>query len=104
MERFRLLRRSLPPAPIGTTSSLPAVMPSDLFVGGDSGIKPFAYIPAGATNVTISIDSYGMDDDLQLFARNRDHIWGTGLPDLVWIDQGIKLNNVLLQKNYLLSI
>jgi flagellin len=84
-----------PPAPIGSTSSLPDVMPSDLFSWGSSGIKPFAYIPAGATNVTISIDSYSMDDDLELFARNGDHIWGTGLTDIVSTNQvvnGININ------------
>ncbi|UCG17950.1 MAG: flagellin [Thiotrichales bacterium] len=83
-----------PPPPVGATSSLPAVLPSDLFASGDSGIKSFAYIPAGATNVNISIDSYYMDDDLQLFARNGDHIWGTALSDIVWTNQGVIPINV----------
>jgi flagellin len=54
-----------------------------------SGIKPIAYIPQGATDVTITIDSYGLDDDLQIFTKNGNHLVGTPLSDTTWIDNGV---------------
>ncbi len=54
---------------------------------------PLAYIPAGATNITISIDSLGQDDDLQLFTRDGKHLVGTPIngsdPDFTWVSKGI---------------
>lgn len=58
-----------------------------------SGIVPLAYIPAGATNVVITINSLGLDDDLQLFTRDGKHIVGTpiehGDTDFTWLEKGI---------------
>jgi flagellin len=69
---------------------------ADLFpVGGakqttmPSGIKPIAYIPTGATNVQIDIDSFGADDDLQIFTRGGTHLVGTPLNDRVWANNGV---------------
>lgn len=83
-----------PPPPIGATSSLPEVMPSDLTTTDTSGIKSFAYIPAGAQNVLLTIFDLGIDDDMQIFARNGDHIWGTSLTDGVWINNFVTPLNV----------
>lgn len=53
-----------------------------------SGIVSTAYIPAGAKNVTFTIDSLGADDDIQLFNRNGEHLVGTPIngsnSDIVW--------------------
>ena len=63
---------------------------ADVFANGvtkagvPSGIKPVAYIPAGAVNVTINIDDYGADDDIQVFTQGGKHLAGTPLTDAVW--------------------
>ena len=80
--------------------------------GLTSGVVPYAYIPKGATNVTIQIDAHGghipvlsWDDDIALFTRNGDHIAGypvgndpaTTNPnsnDWAWSTNGINLGNV----------
>ncbi|WP_414146841.1 flagellin [Erwinia sp. BNK-24-b] len=58
-----------------------------------SGIVSLAYIPAGATNITITIDSFSMDDDLQLFTRDGKHLAGTPVDgsdaDYTWISKGV---------------
>lgn len=83
-----------PPQLIGDVSPLNAKFP----VQGNSyaftsGIIPLAYIPAGATDITITINSLGMDDDLQLFTRDGKHLVGTPLEgadaDYVWVSHGI---------------
>lgn len=52
-----------------------------------------AYIPAGSKNITITIDSLGLDDDLQLFTRDGKHLAGTPLSgpdaDYTWVSRGI---------------
>ena len=59
----------------------------------NSGVVPLAYIPAGATNITITIDALGQDDDLQLFTRDGKHLVGTPIdgsdPDYTWVSKGI---------------
>lgn len=61
-----------------------------------SGIVSVAYIPSGATNVVIDIDSLSADDDIQVFTRDGVHLVGTpiiGSPDnptdTVWQSRGI---------------
>ncbi|GKW26532.1 flagellin [Pectobacterium carotovorum subsp. carotovorum] len=53
-----------------------------------SGVVSLAYIPAGAKNITITIDSLSADDDIQLFARDGRHLAGTPAEgadaDIVW--------------------
>lgn len=68
----------------------------DVFPGGSgsaltmsSGIQPVAFIPAGATDVRIDIDSFGADDDLQLFTTSGRHLVGTALTDVVWVGKNI---------------
>lgn len=58
-----------------------------------SGIVSLAYIPVGAKNLTITIDSLGADDDIQIFSRDGKHLVGTPLTgadaDIVWQQNGI---------------
>lgn len=58
-----------------------------------SGIVPLAYIPAGSTNIAITINSLGADDDIQLFTRDGKHLAGTPIngsdPDFTWVSKGI---------------
>ncbi len=61
----------------------------DTFVKGtpkqlDSGLRSVAYIPAGSTNVSININSFSQDDDLQVFTTSGRHLVGTPLSDNVW--------------------
>jgi flagellin len=83
------------PAPLPLTSlgKIPSI--EDKFpVSGTtvrlaSGLIPVAYIPAGTVNISVKLDSYGWDDDVQIFTRSGKHILGTPLDDSVW-----KSNNV----------
>lgn len=84
----------LPPALLGNVQPIKNRFP----VAGQnysftSGIVPLAYIPAGATNITITIDSLGQDDDVQLFTRDGKHLAGTPVngsdPDYTWVSKGI---------------
>ncbi|THG80598.1 flagellin [Pseudomonas sp. A-1] len=82
------------PPVLGNTPSITQTFPTSGSSGSfSSGIVSTAYIPAGATNVTLQIDSLGQDDDIQLFARNGTHLVGTPIlgtdTDRVWIDNGI---------------
>ncbi|WP_251048399.1 flagellin [Halomonas sp. ISL-56] len=58
------------------------------FKGFTSGTVSLAYIPEGATNVTLEIDSFGLDDDIQIFTQDGKHLIGTPIdgahPDHVW--------------------
>ena len=51
-----------------------------------SGIESFAAIPAGSTDVTLTLDSLGADDDLQIFTQDGKHLVGTDLADRKWLD------------------
>lgn len=84
----------LPPVLIGDTPPLNVKFPVQ---GTDysfsSGIISLAYIPAGAKDITITIDSLGLDDDIQLFTRDGKHLAGTPIngsdPDYTWKSRGI---------------
>ena len=80
--------------------------------GMTSGVIPYAYIPKGAKNVTIQLDSHGghipvlsWNDDIAIFTRDGAHLAGypvgndpaTTNPnsnDYVWSANGINLSNV----------
>ena len=73
-----------------------------------SGLVSLAYIPAGATNITMRIDSYSYDDDIQIFTRDGKHLVGTPLqgsdPDSTWVSKGITSaaqadNSIITQAN-----
>ncbi|WLI79085.1 flagellin [Kosakonia sp. H02] len=84
----------LPPVLIGDVPPLKVKFPVQ---GSDysfsSGIVSLAYIPAGAKNIAITIDSLGLDDDIQLFTRDGKHLAGTPIngsdPDYTWSSRGI---------------
>ena len=66
----------------------------DTFVKGsakrlDSGLRSIAYIPAGSTNISIDIDSFSLDDDLQVFTTSGRHLVGTPLSDNAWSINGV---------------
>ncbi|WP_110876182.1 flagellin [Franconibacter helveticus] len=60
-----------------------------------SGLVPFAYIPAGAKDIVLEIDSGWMDDDMQIFTRDGSHLVGTpvngngAVRDFTWRSNGI---------------
>ena len=84
------LASNLPAAPISTVPFITDVFPANgQTVRHSSGIKPLTYIPAGSTNVSIQIDSFGWDDDLQVFSKDGKHLLGTKLSDAVWSQNGI---------------
>jgi len=84
----------LPPQLIGDVAPLDRKFP---VAGTDysfsSGVIPLAYIPAGSINISITIDSLGLDDDLQIFTRDGKHLAGTPLSgpdaDYTWVSRGI---------------
>lgn len=66
------------PVKLGNTSSLQQKFPvSGTSSTFSSGIISMAYIPKGATNLELRIDSFGADDDIQLFTRDGHHLAGT---------------------------
>lgn len=84
----------LPPTLIGDIAPISGKFP----VAGSnytfsSGVVPLAYLPAGSTNITLTIDSLGLDDDIQLFTRDGKHLAGTPFsgpdPDYTWVSRGI---------------
>ncbi|MFJ5485857.1 flagellin [Pectobacterium actinidiae] len=82
------------PVNLGSTSPLAEKFPvSGASRSFPSGIVSLAYIPVGAKNLTITIDSLGADDDIQIFSRNGKHLVGTPLigadADIVWQQNGI---------------
>lgn len=55
----------------------------------NSGVIPMSFIPAGSVNFELRIDSFGWDDDIQIFTRDGKHLAGTDLNDIVWGQNGI---------------
>lgn len=99
-----------PPPQLGNvphlTTRFPVSGASSLFT---SGLVPLAYIPAGSVNVTISIDSLGLDDDLQLFTADGHHLAGTPISgsdaDHVWTNnsQGLLITDAASAKTGMLT-
>ena len=96
---------SIAPAVIGNTESITSVIPSSgETYQGPSGVVPMAFIPEGAENVFLDLDSYGADDDIQIFTQEGKHIVGTPAQgpdaDYVWrinnIDSGADVEDQLL--------
>ncbi|WP_039058387.1 flagellin [Enterobacter sp. Bisph1] len=84
----------LPPVLIGGVPPLNVKFPvQGTNYSFTSGIVSLAYIPAGATNISITIDSLGLDDDIQLFTRDGKHLTGTPIngtnTDYTWKSRGI---------------
>lgn len=84
----------LPPALIGNVAPVNTKFPvANKDYSFSSGIIPLAYIPAGSTNIAVTINSLGADDDLQLFTRDGKHLAGTPIndsdPDYTWVSNSI---------------
>lgn len=75
----------------GTTPHITDIFPisGHTLWNKDSGIAPLAYIPQGATDITIELTSYGMDDDVQIFTADGKHLVGTPISDVVWSQNGV---------------
>lgn len=88
---YPLLGTPPPPPPIATdTPHITDVFPtSGASVTLSSGIRPIAYIPAGARDVQLDINAFSADDDLQLFTRDGRHLAGTPLGDATWRGNGL---------------
>lgn len=62
----------------GNVSSIGTVLQNGVQASNlRSGIEPMAFIPAGSTNVRISMFDHGANDDIQLFTSSGQHIVGT---------------------------
>ncbi|KFX07982.1 flagellin [Pectobacterium betavasculorum] len=88
------------PAKLGNTLPLAEKFPdANTQYQFPSGVVSLAYIPAGAKNITIIIDSLGADDDIQLFARDGKHLAGTPAEgadaDIVWSANGVTDENTM---------
>ena len=79
------------PLPASTTPHITDVFPASgtNLPALPSGIRPIAYIPAGATAVRIDIDSFGADDDIQVLTVDGRHLVGTAIGDTTWTRNGI---------------
>jgi flagellin len=96
-ERFPLAKPE-PPDPtsrgaIGNTSSIVNRLenggPMSYF---NSGVVSLCYVPQGLRNVTLTMNSFGNDDDLQIFTKNGTHLTGTpvgGTTDIAWTRVGV---------------
>lgn len=78
-----------PPNVLGSVPHLNATFPTSGSGGNfTSGLVPLGFIPEGSENVTIDINSFSIDDDLQLFTRSGLHLVGTPIGgsdgDEVW--------------------
>ena len=101
------------PAKLGNTLPLAEKFPDEnTQYQFPSGVVSLAYIPAGAKNITITIDSLSADDDIQLFTRDGKHLVGTPAEgsdaDVVWsangvTDESIMNASVITQDNGFLS-
>ncbi len=59
-----------------------------------SGLNSFGIIPVGTENLTLTLNSYGMDDDLQITARNGRHLVGTPLTDGTWTSNSVNAGSI----------
>lgn len=81
----------------GNVSSLEDVFSKGQTTSMLSGLRSIAYIPAGSKNVTFTLDSFGIDDDLQVFTPAGAHLIGTPLNDDVWSGNAISTHDDIKQ-------
>ena len=87
------------PPTLGDTPRIDTKYQNGVEVGNiPSGINPMAFIPEGSTDITIEIDAYGADDDIQLFTVDGKHLVGTPLSDKMWIQNGVSSNTDVQNK------
>jgi flagellin len=80
---------------MGQTKSIKEVFAGGPTLNGQpSGLKPIGFIPAGATDVTITVDGIvGAEDDIQIFTADGKHLVGTpavgARADSSWLKNGV---------------
>lgn len=83
--------QTVAPVPIGNTSPINSVLTSSNKIFS-SGLASLGYVPKGFSDVTINLDSFGADDDIQIFTTDGKHLLGTSIlnsTDPVWSAKGI---------------
>lgn len=81
--------------------SIDQVLSKNIATSVSVGLKTIGYIPAGSTNVVITMNSGAADDDLELFTASGTHLAGTALSDIVWKNNGVT-NAATAKTKYLL--
>ena len=79
------------PAPIGNTKPIDQVLTA-ADQSFNSGLASMGYIPKGFRDVTLNLNSFGADDDIQIFTTDGKHLLGTPIlnsTDPVWVSKGI---------------
>lgn len=79
------------PVAIGNTRPITEVLSPNNRIF-NSGLASLGYIPKGYSDVTINLDSFGADDDIQIFTADGKHLVGTPVlngTDAVWASNGI---------------
>lgn len=75
---------------IENVTSIDDVLQQNQTITMQSGLRSIAYIPAGSTNISINLDSFSADDDLELFTPDGIHVVGTSIySDTVWSGNGV---------------
>lgn len=49
-----------------------------------SGLRSIAYIPAGSSNVQVTVNDNGLNDDIQVFTTSGKHLAGTPITNATW--------------------
>lgn len=83
-----------PETQLGNTRNIKETFPTSgsSITAAESSVVPMGLIPEGAKNVTIIINSFRHDDDMQIFTRDGKHLIGTQVEgagngdegDIVW--------------------
>lgn len=79
------------PAPIGNTKPIDQVLTA-ADQNFSSGLASMGYIPKGFKDVTLNLNSFGADDDIQIFTTDGKHLLGTSIltgTDPVWASKNI---------------
>lgn len=84
------------------------VLQNGVALNMESGLKPIGFIPADSENVRIDIDSYGADDDVQLFTKSGKHLLGTPVlgnnADPTWFNNSVSsvedMNSKVIKDEY----
>ncbi|WP_346799122.1 flagellar basal body rod C-terminal domain-containing protein [Halomonas sp. Bachu 37] len=86
---------------LGNTKSIESELSNGEWDKGRiSTIDPIAFIPKGATNVTIEMNNdFSEDDDIQIFSRDGKHLVGTPVTgddiDFTWKSYGVEASKDL---------
>ncbi|GEA05730.1 flagellin [Alteromonas sp. KUL42] len=59
-----------------------------------SGLRSIAYIPAGSSNVQVTINDNGANDDIQVFTTSGKHLAGTPITNATWSSSPNNISSV----------